>query len=320
MSIAPFLKEIGRGKDGARHLERAQACELMSAVLDGRASDLERGAFAIAMRIKGETAGELAGFLDALESGLMRMPQPMPASTRSDAAIVVALPSYNGARKLPNLTALLALSLARAGLRVLVHGPPAFAGRTTTAAVFDALGMQAATSAAAVQACWAEARPAYVPIEALHPPLARLLALRDVIGLRNSGHTLAKLLAPGIAGHTLRVVNHTHPEYATSLGELLTLTQADALLMRGTEGEPVADLRRRPRMAVFLGGQHDEALSLPAHEGVLATLPADIPGPDAAATARYIAAVLGGRQALPEPIAAQVALIRTLAGRVAARD
>ena len=32
------------------------------------------------------------------------------------------LPSYNGARKLPNLTALLALLLAQQGIQVLVHG------------------------------------------------------------------------------------------------------------------------------------------------------------------------------------------------------
>ena len=37
----------------------------MSQVLDGRVTDLEIGAFAIAMRIKGETVAELAGFLDA---------------------------------------------------------------------------------------------------------------------------------------------------------------------------------------------------------------------------------------------------------------
>ena len=51
MSIALYLKEIGRGKEGARSLDVAQAHDLMGQVLDGRASDLEVGAFAIAMRI-----------------------------------------------------------------------------------------------------------------------------------------------------------------------------------------------------------------------------------------------------------------------------
>jgi anthranilate phosphoribosyltransferase len=62
-----------------------------------------------------------------------------------------------------------------------------------------------------------------------------------VIGLRDSGHTLAKLL-PALPGG-LRVVNHAHPELATSLSDFLALTEADALPMRGTEGEPVANAR-----------------------------------------------------------------------------
>ena len=45
MSIAPYIKEIGRGKEGARSLDQAQAYDLMSQVLDGRVTDLEIGAF-----------------------------------------------------------------------------------------------------------------------------------------------------------------------------------------------------------------------------------------------------------------------------------
>ena len=83
MSIAAYIKEIGRGKDGARSLDREQADDLMSQVLDGRVSDLEIGAFAIAMRIKGEThgrAGRLPGRRTcAARSGARRrVPQRRP--------------------------------------------------------------------------------------------------------------------------------------------------------------------------------------------------------------------------------------------------
>ena len=111
MSITPYLKEIGRGKDGARALERAQAADLMGQVLDGAVSDLEVGAFCLAMRVKGETAEEMAGFLDATHARMQRLSvDPVQAAT---ALPTVVLPSYNGARKLPVLTPLLALLLAR---------------------------------------------------------------------------------------------------------------------------------------------------------------------------------------------------------------
>jgi len=53
MSISHYIKEIGRGKEGARHLNTEQACDLMGRILGGQVSDLELGAFCIAMRIKG---------------------------------------------------------------------------------------------------------------------------------------------------------------------------------------------------------------------------------------------------------------------------
>jgi len=53
MSIAHYIKEIGRGSEGARSLDSTQAADLMAQVLDRSVSDLEIGAFALAMRIKG---------------------------------------------------------------------------------------------------------------------------------------------------------------------------------------------------------------------------------------------------------------------------
>jgi anthranilate phosphoribosyltransferase len=96
MGIAKYIKEIGRGKEGARALNREQAADLMGQVLDGAVTDLEVGAFCLAMRIKGETAQEMAGFLDATRQRMQLVPN-------ADQPTVV-LPSYNGARKLPVLT------------------------------------------------------------------------------------------------------------------------------------------------------------------------------------------------------------------------
>ena len=75
-SIARYIRVIGRGKEGARSLDAAQAHDLMSQVLDGRISDLEIGAFALAMRIKGESVAELSGFLRAVHERCLALPDP----------------------------------------------------------------------------------------------------------------------------------------------------------------------------------------------------------------------------------------------------
>ena len=56
MGISQYIEEIGRGARGAEPLSREQATDLFGQVLDGQVSDLEIGAFCLAMRIKGETS------------------------------------------------------------------------------------------------------------------------------------------------------------------------------------------------------------------------------------------------------------------------
>jgi anthranilate phosphoribosyltransferase len=145
-----------------------------------------------------------------------------------------------------------------------------------------------------------------------------LLAVRWTIGLRNPGHTVAKLLDPfaGVQVPSVRVVNHTHPEYAHSLTGYLSLVKADALLMRGTEGEPVADARRQPRFEVFIGGEREASLSRAPEDGVLTSLPELPAGFDADTTAVWIRAMLQGEQAVPTAITAQVDCLVAALARV----
>ena len=291
MGISQYIKDIGRGKDGARSLNRVQAADLMGQVLDGSVTDLEIGAFCLAMRIKGETAEEMAGFLDATHARLNLLPD--------NGQITVVLPSYNGARKLPLLTPLLALLLAREGLPVMVHGTATEDKRVSSEAVFAALGISASEPHEPLPG----GSLAFVPTERLNAGLKRLLDVRRVVGLRNPAHSLVKLMNP-CAGRALVVGSYTHPEYASSMAATFALTGAHALLLRGTEGEPVADARRTPQMDAFRDG-HRELLQS-TQEGPLTALP-DLPkDTDATTTAAYIRAVLAGSLPVPAPIAQQV--------------
>ena len=290
MGIGHYIKDIGRGKDGARALGRAQAADLMGQVLDQQISDLELGAFCIAMRIKGETPEEMAGFLDATHARLNKV--------HTGQVPTVVLPSYNGARKLPVLTPLLALLLAREGMAVVVHGSATEDKRVSSQAVFSHLGIEALTHVAPAAAGQVQ----FIPTGVLHAGLDRLLAVRRVVGLRNPGHSLVKLMNP-CDGAALVVSSYTHPEYLQSMSATFALTGQHALLLRGTEGEPVADARRTPAMDVFKEGQTLRVQE--QQEGSLAKMP-ELPSTDAAATAVYIEHVLQNLLPVPAPIALQV--------------
>ena len=298
MGIGKYIKEIGRGKDGARALTREQAADLFGQVLDGTVTDLEIGGFCLAMRIKGETPQEMAGFLDATHQRLQLVPSAGETPT-------IVIPSYNGARKLPVLTPLLALLLAHQGLPVLIHGTATESTRVLTSKVLEALDIPAQKTIKTIAA----GEVAFVPTALLCPGLERVLDVRRVVNLRNPAHSLVKLMNP-CAAKSLLVTSYTHPEYAISMAATLELMQSNALLLRGTEGEAVADPRRSPTMQAFVGGQ---AVDLQTHQsGPLATLPELPTEIDAATTAAYIRQVLAGQQAVPAPIAQQVAHILLL--------
>ena len=297
MAIQHYIKEIGRGARGAKALDRAQAADLLGQVLDGQVSDYEVGAFCIAMRIKGETEDEMCGLWDAVQARTARF--------SADSGPLVVIPSYNGARRLPTLTPLLALLLARQGLPVLIHGMQTEASRISAFAVLEQLGIAPRQHAGSVAA----GEVATVHTATLLPGLARLLAVRAIIGLRNPGHSIAKLLQPA-SGDSLLLGSYTHPEYLPMLQATLSTLQANALLSRGLEGEVCADPRRTPQYDGFVRGHYQ--LLAAREAGTQSQVPGLPDAIDAATTARYTQAVLDGQLPVPDALAQQVRNISQL--------
>jgi anthranilate phosphoribosyltransferase len=301
---ARFIKEIGRGKDGARSLSHQDAFDLYNAMLDGRVSDLEMGGILLAMRIKGESIDEIAGFLDAAVAAVV----PMQAPTDSEFAPIV-IPSYNGARKKPNLTPLLAMLLAQSGAPVVLHGVMQDAGRVASADILLALGVEPAQDSMQAQSQLQQRRLTFMPIQVLAPKMHRILAMRAVLGVRNSTHTLVKLLQPFVlSGHpALRLNSYTHPEYQIMLDTYLRTLQSPQLgatfLMRATEGEAVASTGRAQQIDCYYMGQHRRLCEAEAQLGaVIEDLPLSA---EAVETAAWTQKVLSGEIAVPINIACQ---------------
>jgi anthranilate phosphoribosyltransferase len=340
LDCARYIKEIGRGRDNAKALTRVEAGLVWGALLDGRVSDLETGAILLAMRVKGESPDEIAGFLEATNARGLALPMPVDAA--GDPSIPVVIPSYNGARNLPNLTPLLACLLAREGVPVLVHGKvatpgseadraalvsahgfdtPAFAGvpppRVTTAEIFDTMGLPVCRTIDDAVAQVDRSEPVFMAINDLNAPLARVLSLRRRLGVRGPGHTLVKLLQP-FDGPAVRLASFTHPEYHATLSTFFTQFEQPGavLLMRGTEGEPVANARRVATIERFLDGTATAVVT--GDSGVVRSLPILPESRDAATTALWIQGVLSGERPVPEAIEAQIAAI--LATRIAMRS
>ncbi len=312
-AAAEYIREIGRGAKGARGLTQQDTYQVFSAMLARRVSDLELGALLLAWRIKGESVEELAGMLEAAHASCCPLPA-IDTITSGTPVTPVVIPSYNGARKQPNLVPLLAMLLAREGVPVLVHGIIDFPNRITSAALFEALGITACSNAQQAGDRLAKAKLAFLPIQHLSPAIAALLEKRNILGVRNSAHTIVKMLQP-IGNHTeheaIRLVNYTHPEYLHTLTEYFSAYPANALLARGTEGEAVADARRMGKTLWMMDGQ--QHLMAEADAVPIRTLPELPSGLDIKASADYARDVLSGYQPVPKPIAQQVRIITQIA-------
>nr|MBA3302204.1 hypothetical protein [Thermoleophilaceae bacterium] len=71
--FAATIKLVGTGPRGSRDLSFDEARGALGAVLGGEASDAQVGAFLVAMRLKGESPQELAGFAQALRDAAAPM-------------------------------------------------------------------------------------------------------------------------------------------------------------------------------------------------------------------------------------------------------
>jgi len=298
MSLTQAIKLLSGESAGERELNEREACALMSAMLDGGLGELELGALLALLEHKPVTLAELLGYSAALSQRCSRL-KPLPGS-----ALPVVFTCYHGVRNQPHLLALVALTLQRLGVPVLVHGALDGAGGVAAAYVFRELGVMPCASLAQVQSRIEEHKLVFVPTAVLSPGLAELLALKGRLGFGSFIQALARLLAP-FEGEVLQVVGTNAVMGSPLLREFLAASGSKALLLEGVEGEAFADPRRRPQLEYVTAEEcrvlfEAEAVTL-KHS---ATLPDAI---DAQTVAAWIRRAMTGEVPLPLPIVNQIA-------------
>jgi len=239
MSLAPYVRILGRGPGRSRALTGDEARAAMELILSDRAAPEAIGALLMLMRYRGESAPEIAGFTQALQSGLGDWAQ-VPAA--------LDWPSYAAGRSRGAPLFLLSAKLvAQAGIPVLVHGWNS--GAASVRAALPGLGIPQVASPDAAAGALAAGGIAYVPAEVLHAPALDLLKLRDVLGLRSCLNTVFRMLNP--AGAPAMVQGVFHPSYGDLQSDAAALLGQPSLgVIKGGGGE----FERHPGKQVMLHG------------------------------------------------------------------
>ena len=233
MSLATHVRTLGRGPGRSRSLTRDEAHDAMTSMLRDDSAPEAIGALLMLLRMKGETADEIAGLAAAAQDALPALP-----------AVDLDWPSYAAGRTRGLPWFLLSARLvADAGYRILLHGWNGADAQVR--AGLAVAGIETARTADDTARLLDRDRIAYFPLEIASPALFRLLDLRRVLGLRSCINTVCRMLNPGAAPASVQGV--FHPSYR--------LLQADAAARLGWRSLTVikgggGEFERHPAKAV----------------------------------------------------------------------
>lgn len=227
--FAHYVRILGKGRHGAHSLTFEEARAALGMVLTGDCQPEQVGAFLMLLRVKEETPEEVAGFVAAARDAIAAPPAG-PAPT-------VDWPAYAGKRRQLPWFLLAALLLARSGVPVLMHGIEcAGDGRVYAPSALARLGVAACATLGEAGAAIRRDGFAYLPLAAFCAPLARLIELRSLLGLRSPANTVARMLNPLQA--PLQLVGIFHPNYRDLHQEAaLLLGQPRMAVLKGEGGE-----------------------------------------------------------------------------------
>lgn len=238
MSLAPYVRILGRGPGRSRALTQDEAQEAMTLILDGAAEPEAVGALLMLLRFRGESAEEVAGLTAAARGRV---------SAWRGVGAEVDWPTYAAGRTRGHPYFLLAAKLlAGAGHPVLLHGWNSH--QKVSASIRGALAginIPVCATPDAAHEAMATGGIGYAPLENLDGRLLDLLCLRDTLGLRSIVNTVLRLLNP--AGAPVALQGVFHPSYRTLQSDTGTLLgQPIQCVIKGGGGE----FERHPGKAI----------------------------------------------------------------------
>jgi anthranilate phosphoribosyltransferase len=246
--FAEFIKILGKGKKGSRPLTQEEAYRAMSMILDNKVEAIQLGAFLMLMRVKEETAEELAGFVQAARESFIKPEKHINVD--------LDWSSYAGKRRHLPWFLLSTFLLAENGVRVFMHGAGGHTeGRIYTHNVLKYLGYQCANTVDESISQIEENNFSYLSLEYICPSLYEMINLRPLMGLRSPVHTLVRLLNPLNASHSIQGIFHPSYRQVHQKAALL-LNQTSMAVIKGEGGET----ERNPDMDCLVQSVKDKQL------------------------------------------------------------
>lgn len=284
------IKEILDTLLERRDLSHEQARAAMAALMDGRLAPASIAAFAVTLRMKGESVEELAALAGAMRERAVAIQAPAGAldtcGTGGDSAGTF------------NISTAAALVAAGLGIPVAKHGGRAASGATGSADVLKALGVNVDAAPAVVERCVREAGIGFLFAQTFHPGMRHAAPVRRELGVRTVFNLLGPLSNPAGAKHQLLGV--CCPELCEKFARALMLLGSEsAMVVCGAAPDGRGHLDEMSTfgpttVARLLDGELKIVSLDPVKLGVAPGKAEELLAADAAASAAMIRAILDG--------------------------
>jgi anthranilate phosphoribosyltransferase len=240
--IREALAKVVQGLD----LQEAEMSEVMTEMMEGKATPAQMGGFLTALRMKGETVEEVTG-----AARIMRQ-----KATRIDArsAVIVDTCGTGGdGGKTFNISTTAAFVVAAAGLTVAKHGNRAVSSSCGSADVLEALGVNIDVSPEVVEECLQQIGIGFLFAPKLHGAMKHAIGTRRELGLRTLFNLLGPLTNPASA--TAQLIGVYDPKLTEMFaGVLRNLGTKRAFVVHGTDGLDEATVTGETRVSELREG------------------------------------------------------------------
>jgi len=244
--FAPFIRILGKGKNGSRGFTIDEAYESMTMVLEDKVTAEQLGAFLMLLRVKEETPEEVAGFVRAIRNFLK---QDKVSHADLDWS------SYAGKRRHSPWYVLSALLLADNDIRVCMHGAEGHTpGRMYTSEVLKPLGIEVSDTLDHAKEQIAKNNFCYMPLQTISERLKDILELRPYLGLRSPLHTVGRMINPLHAPHSIQAI--FHPGYQVVHQEAANIMNEEEIaVFKGEAGEVERNPDTKCTVSYAVGGK-----------------------------------------------------------------
>lgn len=210
-------------------LTRLEATAAMEVIMNGEASPAQIGAFVTALRLRGESDDELAGFADVMRAKALKVP------VDPDATIVDTCGTGGDSSHSFNISTTAAFVVAGAGVKVAKHGNRAATSRCGSADVLEALGVKIELAPEQVAECIERVGIGFMYAPAYHPAMRFAGPVRREIGIRTAFNLLGPITNPAGAQH--QVIGVPNSQVGARLARVLgMLGSRHVLVVHAHEG------------------------------------------------------------------------------------